>query len=192
VSAKQFARELRALPKSTKTIDLRINSDGGAVTEARAIYALLLDETATINVFVDGIAASAASFIAMVGDTITIDEGSFFMIHDARVFTAGTASDLRAMAADLDLMDQMMLDTYAARTGLPASEIRTMMSAETWMGGAEAVRLGFADELAAGKRKAKAIACVERAGAFKNMPAELRPGRANALRLLSELKGKLS
>src|SRR5262245_65110073 len=81
-----------------KTLDLHINSDGCVIDDARAIYNLLVAHPATVITHIDGIAASAASFVAMAGKTIHMAEGGFFMIHNARGGVTGTADDLRTMA----------------------------------------------------------------------------------------------
>lgn len=185
VTANDFRKELRALG-NVKTIDLRINSDGGVVTEARAIYALLLDHSATINVHIDGVAASAASFIAMVGDTITINEGAFFMIHNARVTTRGTSADLRKVADTMDIVNEAMIDTYAARTGTDRAEIKTMMDAETWLNASQAVEMGFADKLSANKEKV--AACTQLIESYARPPSQLRPGRARAIEIIEGLR----
>ena len=93
ISAKNFASQLKELG-AVRTIDLHIDSPGGSVTDARTIYTLLVEHKATINVKIDGFAASAASFIAMAGDEVAIAEGGFFMIHEARGITRGTANEM--------------------------------------------------------------------------------------------------
>lgn len=189
VSANQFAKDLKALG-SVDTIDLRLNSDGGVVTDARAMYNLLVEHKATVNVHIDGLAASAASFLAMAGNTINIAEGGFFMIHNARGMAIGEAKDFRHMADVLETVNRTILDTYVARTGQKRADVEKWMNAETWFTGAEAVEKGFATSMTENMQVA---ACVNPAHAWVNrakLPKELRPNRAAAMaNLESAIKG---
>ena len=146
VGAKQFTEELKALGDVT-AIDLRINSPGGDVTEADAIYTQLTQHPATINVFIDGLAASAASYIAMAGDTIAIAEHAKFMIHNASGLAMGNADEFRKMAEILDVFDSSIRTIYQRRTALEESKIKDWMDAETWFTGQETVDEGFADSI---------------------------------------------
>ena len=101
VTAKGFLAELGALPDDA-AIDLRLNSPGGSVFDAVAIYNALKRHEGTITVWIDGIAASAASYIAMAGDTIIMPENAFLMIHDPSGLVMGTAEDMRSTAEALD------------------------------------------------------------------------------------------
>ncbi len=152
VGAKQFADDLKALG-DIKTLNIRINSPGGDVTEGDAIYSALTQHPATINVFIDGIAASAASFIAMAGDTIAIAEHAKLMIHNAWGFSVGNADDMRKMADTLDVFDKGIRGIYAARTGNSDLQLQDWMKAETWMLGPEAKDRGFADTVIPSKEK---------------------------------------
>lgn len=184
VTAKQFAEDLKKLGK-VQTIDLRINSDGGVVTDARAMYNLLVEHPAKVVTHIDGIAASAASFVAMAGAEIEIAEGGFVMIHNARGATFGEAEDHERMAAVLRQVNQTILDTYAARTKQPADQLKTWMGAETWFDGKEAVKNGFADRIVENMQVAAAVAHPEW---FKNLPAALRPNRAAALAAIASMR----
>lgn len=188
VTAKQFAKDLKALG-NVKDIDLRINSDGGVVTEARAMYNLLVEHEAKITTHIDGIAASAASFLAMAGDDILIAEGGFVMIHNARGVTFGEAEDHRRMADVLDQVNKTIADTYAARTKQTAQQLKKWMDAETWFDGKEAVEKGFADKVV--ENKLKVAASLAHFDMFKNMPAALRPNRAAALAAIDKMKAPL-
>lgn len=187
VSAKQFARDLRGL-KDVKAIDLRINSEGGDVFEAQAIYTLLQEHEARITVHVDGVAASAASFIAMAGDRIKISESAFVMIHNAWTIALGDGDEFRRMADLLDTVNGAIRDKYAARTGQTPEAVAEMMAAETWMDGPAAVERGFADEVVENLRVAAAIRDPAR---FRNLPAALRPRRVAALGKIAALRGAL-
>lgn len=144
VSAKQFASDLRALG-SVSTINVRLNSYGGDVFEGLAIYRLLADHPATVVSFVDGIAASIASVIAMAGDEIRIAEAGEIMIHDAWSVVKGPALELRAVADRLDAISSSIADVYAARTGQSKDRIQAWMAAETTFQSADARNHGFAN-----------------------------------------------
>lgn len=143
VTASQVSEALKG-PESNATV--RINSPGGSVFEGVAIYNLLKSSGKQIHVVVDGVAASAASLIAMAGHTISMCEGTMLMIHPAQAMTAGTAADLRQLASLLDKVTANMADIYAGRSGQTLADVQTMMAAETWMSSEDAVNLGFADE----------------------------------------------
>lgn len=184
VSAKTFADDLRALG-AVDTIDLRINSYGGVVTDARAMYTLLVQHKAKIITHIDGIAASAASVVALAGNEIEIAEGGFFMIHNARGGMYGQAEDMRQAARVLDLMNGTIRDTYAARSKQPDQQIQTWMDEETWFNGTDAVKHGFADRVVENMRVA-ASASVRVPERFRNLPAALtRPDLAEARALIN-------
>lgn len=128
-----------------RALTVRINSPGGDVFEATAIYNLLQARRGQVDVVVDGLAASAASFISMAGDTVTMGRGTQFMIHDALGFTIGNAGDHRLMADLLDRVSDEIAGIYAARAGSATATWRERMRAETWYSGPEAVEAGLAD-----------------------------------------------
>lgn len=146
-TAKDFAAELRAL--DADEITLRLNSPGGDAWDGIAIYNALKDHPAGVHVVVDGLAASAASFIAQSGDRITMNRGAQMMIHDAAGLAVGNARDMRDMAEVLDRVSDSIASIYADRSGRPISEFRTAMSRDTWYTAQEAVDAGLADEVAA-------------------------------------------
>lgn len=184
VTAKQFAEDLKKLG-AVDAIDLRINSDGGVVTDARAIYNQLVEHKATVTSHIDGIAASAASFVAMAGDEISIAEGGFIMVHNARGLTIGDANEHRAMAGILDQVNQTIINTYVARTGQPEAQIKKWMNAETWMDGKDAIANGFADRMVENKRIA---ASLDHWRAFRRIPIALRPHRNKAIAAIAGIK----
>lgn len=177
ISAAKFAKELKALG-AVSSIDLHVDSPGGSVTDARAIYTQLVEHRATVNVKIDGYAASAASFIAMAGDDVAIAEGGFIMIHEARGVVRGTASDMRKGATLLESVTATIADTYAARTKQPKSKLLSWMAEEKWFEGKDAVAEGFADRVMENK---KVTACVSypddvlAMANFRKVPASLRP-----------------
>jgi ATP-dependent Clp protease protease subunit len=184
VSAKQVADDLKKIG-GVKTIDLRINSEGGDVFDGKAIYALLIENKAHIRVHIDGLAASAASFIAMAGNEINISEGGFLMIHDAYAGVMGRADQMRSMADLLDSVNGTIVDVYAARTKQDKDKIRKWMSDETWFTGAEALSNGFATKMT---ENLKVAASVRDPKMFKNLPTALHPNRAKVAALIERIK----
>jgi len=145
VTAGDFLSDLRAIKAST--ITLRVNSPGGDVFDGVAIFNAVKRHPATVNVFVDGIAASAASFIAMAGDTITMSPHSQMMIHEAAGLVIGPAAEMRKMADILDKSSDSIAAIYAERAGGTVPEWRARMVDETWLSDQEAVDLGLADSI---------------------------------------------
>ncbi len=176
VSATQFAKDLKALG-AVETIHLHISSDGGEVFDGRAIYNQLASHKARVIVYVDGIAASIASLIAMAGNEIRMGDGSFMMIHNAWTIAVGNASEMRRKADTLDLIDGSIRKTYASRTKQPVDKIKTWMDDETWMDAETAVERGFADVVAAPLQVA---ARLRNATRYSNIPAALKPSRVSA------------
>lgn len=126
-------------------IRVRVNSPGGSCFEGVAIYNLLRSQGKPIDMFVDGLAASAASVIAMAGDTINIGLGAMLMIHNAWTFAYGEAADLRKVADTLDKISVTIGSIYVNRTKNDAAAVKTLMDAETWMSAEDAIAKGFAD-----------------------------------------------
>lgn len=152
VTAQDFINALGALPASTKTINLRLNSPGGGVFDGLAIANQLREHPAQVNVTVDGIAASIASVIAMSGDTVAMGRGSQMMIHNPSGLVLGGSADMRAMA---DVLDKLAKDSianayqaHAGRKGGSAEDWLDRMAAETWFSADEAVAVGLADTTA--------------------------------------------
>lgn len=145
VSAKQVNTELAK--HKGKSIDLRVNSYGGSVIQAMAMYTALKKHGGEITAYIDGVAASAASFVVMAASKIVMPSNALMMIHNPWGYAGGEAKDLRKTADLLDKMRDQMLDIYEARTGVEREEIAAMLDSETWMTGDEAIAKGFADEL---------------------------------------------
>lgn len=154
VSPQAFVKALREVTAST--IRLRINSPGGSVFAARAIEQALREHSARVVVHIDGLAASAATFLAMAGDEVVIGKGAMFMIHKAWTYAWGNSRDLSEAAALLEKIDGTLVATYAERTGQTPEQIGDWMSAETWFTAQEAVEHGFADRVAETESKAQA------------------------------------
>ncbi len=146
VTAKRIGGALRSIGPDRDVV-VNINSPGGDVFEGLAIYNLLREHKGKVTVNILGMAASAASFIAMAADEIKIGRAAFFMVHNAWTLAAGNRHDLREAADWLEPFDAALADIYAARTGLAVAAIADMLDAETWIGGGDAVDQGWADAL---------------------------------------------
>jgi ATP-dependent Clp endopeptidase proteolytic subunit ClpP len=165
VTAKGFLAELGALEEGAE-IDLRLNSPGGSVFDAVAIYNALKRHNGAVTVWIDGIAASAASYIAMAGDKVIMPENAFLMIHDPSGVVMGTAEDMRSTAAALDKVKTSLIQGYAAKSGQTEPEIARLMAAETWLDAGEALALGLVDHVS---EPVKLVAQFD-IGRFRNAP----------------------
>ncbi len=145
VTAKKVSAQLRAIGE--RDVEVHINSYGGDMFEGIAVYNVLREHPHNVTVKVMGMAASAASIIAMAGDQVEIGAASFLMIHNCWVIAMGNRHDMAETAAWLEPFDGAMADVYAARSGADRDEIVQWMDAETYMSGSTAVDRGFADEL---------------------------------------------
>lgn len=146
VTAAAFTRALAGI--TAPVIDLHINSPGGLVFDGVAIHAALKQHAATVDVHVDGLAASAASFVAMAGDNVDIGKHARMMIHDASGLTIGNAADHQEMADLLNSLSDTIAAIYAERAGDSVEEWRDKMRAETWFTAEQAVAAGLADTIA--------------------------------------------
>lgn len=146
VSATKVKEALAAL-KGVKTLNIFINSEGGDVFEAKAIYTQLKRFDSHKVVYVDGIAASAATFVAMAGDEIITSPIATWMVHEAWTVAFGDASAMRDTADLLDLLNTDIANCYAERTGRKFDEVREMMRVETWMSADEALKQKFTDKV---------------------------------------------
>jgi ATP-dependent Clp protease, protease subunit len=145
VTAKRIAGALRSIGK--RDVVVNINSPGGDLFEGIAIYNLLRDHPGRVTTRVVGLAASAASVIAMAGDEIQVARAGFMMIHNVWVMAIGNRNDLRDSADQLETFDDALAGVYAARTGKEKKEIAKLMDRETWFSGDQAIEGGFADAL---------------------------------------------
>ena len=135
------------LQKHSGDVTVFINSPGGDMFEGLAIYNLLREYEGHVTVKVLGIAASAASIIAMAGDDIQIGRGAFLMIHNCWLYAMGNRHDFAELAQSLEPFDTAMADIYAARSGLDFAAVQKLMDAESYIGGSDAVAKGLADSL---------------------------------------------
>jgi len=188
VTAKRVSAALRSMGKGPVTVN--VNSPGGDMFEGLAIYNLLREHDGEVTVKVLGVAASAASVIAMAGDSVQIARAGFLMIHNAWVMAVGNRHDLAEIAATLKPFDEAMASIYAAKTGGDPKAMSKLMDAESWIGGESAIEQGFADDLlpsdqvgkGGGKANASAVRRIEAALRASGMP------KSEAMRLISEFK----
>lgn len=176
-SSAAFAEALGKVKGSSVTV--RINSPGGDVFEGRAMANQLRSFRGTTRVVVDGLAASAASTVAIAAQRVEMATGSFMMVHRSWAFTVGNAGDLAQMSALLAKIDQSIAADYAARADISAEEALAWMDAETWFNAAEAVDAGLADAALDVKAQHRAF----NLSAFRNAPVDLvgtSPARAPA------------
>ncbi len=148
MDAAEFVQAVHAI--KAPSMDLHINSPGGFVWDAVSMFEALQNHPSTVDVHIDGLAASAASFLAQAGDTVEIAKGGRMMIHDAQGIAIGGPDDVRDMA---DLLDQVSNDIagyYADRAGGKPASWRTAMRAETWYSAAQAVDSKLADRISGG------------------------------------------
>lgn len=174
VAAQDFVRELAGIKAST--IHLRINSPGGDVFDALAIHNALKRHPAEIVSHVDGLAASAASIVALAGDRVLMGAGAFMMIHNAWGIAIGDAGTLRQVADTLEKITDSLVGIYATRTGKSADEIQQLLDDETWLSAEEAIEGGFADET---EEVEKASASFD-LSKFRNVPRTLAERSAEA------------
>ena len=173
VTAKSFQKELSGIKASQ--IDLHINSPGGVVFDGVTIYNLIKQHPATVTTYIDGLAASIASVIALAGDKVIMAANALYMVHNPTGLAMGTANDMRSLADVLDKIAGTMVGTYVSKTGQSEADIRAMLDAETWMTADEALEAGFIDEISEEMDMAacaKFIPAMAKAG-FKHVPQSI-------------------
>jgi ATP-dependent protease ClpP protease subunit len=149
IGASDVASALRELGPGP--VDVRINSGGGDVFDGVAIHSLLVRHQGTVTTHIDGLAASAASFIAMAGDNVVMARNAFFMIHDGMTMTYGNGNTHRASGELLDKISDTIADIYAEKAGEDVAHWRNLMTVNgedgTWYSGQEALDAGLVDEI---------------------------------------------
>lgn len=187
-TSKRMAAALRSLGKGPVTV--AINSPGGDMFDGIAMYSMLREHPGEVTVKVMGLAASAASIIAMAGDEVRIARPAFLMIHNCWGCVCGNRHDLRDVSDQLEPFDAAMADVYAARTGDPVEAMAKLMDRETWIGGSAAVDQGFADALLDSEQVEKSEGKAQ-AAAVRRLESALRASgmsKSEAVRLISEFK----
>jgi ATP-dependent protease ClpP protease subunit len=190
VTAKRIGAALRSIG-ADKDVVVNVNSPGGDLFEGMAIYNLLREHKGKVTIKVLGLAASAASIVAMAGDEVQIARAGFLMVHNTWVAAIGNRHDMREIADKLEPFDLAMADIYTARTGLDAKAVMKKMDAETWINGTAAVDEGWADALLpADQIQENKSAKAERAAPFLLDMALSKAGmpRSERRNLLQEFK----
>ncbi|WP_420503310.1 ClpP-like prohead protease/major capsid protein fusion protein [Proteus mirabilis] len=172
ISARRFTEDLISLGNLSH-INLHIHSPGGEVFDGIAIYNQLKNHSATITVYIDGLVASMASVIAMVGDTVIMPKNAMMMIHKPWGVSWGDANDMREYADLLDKLENVLIPAYVAKTGKTTEEITAMLEQETWLDGDECVEHGFADKVIE-PVKAMASLTSKRIEEFSSMPSAIK------------------
>ena len=176
VTPKLFKDELLS---GTGPITIWLNSPGGDCIAASQIYSMLMDYAGEVTVKVDGIAASAASVIAMAGTKVLMAPTALMMIHNPMTLAWGDKSEMTKAIEMLDEVKESIVNAYEIKTGLSRAKISHLMDAETWMNANKAIELGFADDILEDKKK---CAADETAFSFA--------ARSSELRLMNKLEAK--
>lgn len=176
-----YSDVLLALAEVDEDADLtvHINSGGGIATEGAAIHSLLANRPGKTDIVIEGIAASAASLIAMAGRNVRMAEGAVMMVHDPSGLTVGTSADHAKQIESLEALATAYARVYAAKSGKTADECREIMRAERWFAPDEAIADGFADEVMG--RPAAAVAMFDYTK-YSHAPRELRAQAKNWLK----------
>ncbi len=144
ITSDQFRKALAEIP-SKEAIDVHIHSDGGSFFDGVAMHSQLAQRKGAVNVIVDGLAASAASLVAMAGTSITMAQHSWMMIHEARGGMHGTAKDFRAAADRIAATNDEIVSIYSKRWNGTPDELRAALDAETWLDADACCSMGLAD-----------------------------------------------
>ena len=149
IAAKDFVQALNSI--TAGTINLRIDSPGGSIFDARAMQTAIAQHPANVVAHIDGLAASCASWVALAANEVQMSDGAFMMIHQAEDLVIGNSGQMRDSADFLDMMDQSICKDYCNKTGMKPDEIMPMMQAKngdgTWMTAQEAMDMGFIDKI---------------------------------------------
>jgi len=187
ISAKRFIEDLAALPEAVKTIRVHVNSPGGDVFDALAIANALRQHRARVEMYIEGLAASAATIVTNGGgDVIKIADNGLVMIHNPVGLAVGTAKDLRSVADALDRSGAAIVTSYQRVSALSREQLAAMMEAQTWMDADEAVANGFATEKVEGL-KAAAVLSPAAVARFGNVPEKFRE-RLQSMAIRNDLK----
>lgn len=158
----------------SRDIHLHINSPGGDVFEARAMAAAVVAHPGKVTVHIDGLAASAATYLALSGNVTNITEGGMFMVHNSWTMTWGNKAELRDTAALLEKIDGLIAADYSRKTGKSTEEVAAWMDAETWFTAQEAKDAGFVDAIEANTKRTDSAADASAArwnlSAYANAP----------------------
>ena len=163
VSSYTLSKELQALDPDIEVINVHINSYGGEVAEGLAIYNMLRNHKAKVRTYCDGFACSIASVIFMAGDERIMNAASLLMVHNAWMYTAGNADQLRKDADDLDKITQASINAYMQNVNITEDKLKELLDAETWILPSEALEMGFATSIVGETATQKAAASARKA-----------------------------
>lgn len=168
-------------------VHVHINSPGGDVFEARAMAAQVVAYPGRVDMHIDGLAASAATYFALSGTSCSMTEGGMLMVHEGWTLAMGNKGELRKTAELLDKVDATIIADYIKRTGKPEAEVRAWVEAETWFSAEEALALGFVDRIDANTKHDRAQASASRwnLSAYANAP-KLAPPAPDADALITD------
>lgn len=175
VAAEEFVKALKAI--TAPLIHLRINSPGGDVFDARAIATAIAQHPAKVVAHIDGLAASAATYVAIAANRVEMAQGGFFMVHRSWTLAIGNTFDMRDAGELLQKIDDSLIRDYARKTGRDDGVIVDWMNEETWFSADEAKAAGFVDDVVEAESKA---ASTWDLGAYRNAPAALTEAAAAA------------
>lgn len=187
VTAERVGKRLQSAQGQDVTVN--INSFGGDMFQGLAIYNLLRDYPGKVTVKVLGLAASAASIIAMAGDDIKMSPASFLMIHNCWLYAAGNRHDFLDLAEQIQMFDDAMAKIYMAQTGLDEARIKAMMDAETWLNGDDAIAQGFATATFEGVVTAQTDTHLNALRQVETVLAKQGISRSDRRALLNQIKG---
>lgn len=171
-----FKEDLNTLGKGGP-VTVRINSGGGEVFAASVIRSMIVDYPGRVTTRIDGLCASAATYIAMAGDRVLMQDSAFFMIHDPAMIAWGTIDTIKAALDELKVIKSGIIDSYRSKTHLDGEKLSKMMSAETWMTAQQALEFGFVDEVISladkGKSRTQNRAFLNCLTDYANVPEEV-------------------
>lgn len=195
LSAKDFDLKLKSLPSTVKNINIRLTSPGGDVFEGLAIYNRIKQHKAFVTVYIDGLAASIASIIALAGDKVVIGEGALMMIHKASTMVWGNSDDMIKTIEVLDEIDEQLVSIYYNKCGkknrITRAEIKSMMTDTTWFNAEEAMDFGLVDETMTQEEKLDIAACLGGCKWIKKMP-EIEDRSKEVKNKINELNKNIS
>jgi len=190
VSAKSFNQELTGLPSSVNQIDVRLNSGGGDVFDGMTIYNRLKQHKAKVTVYIDGLAASIASVIALAGDEIVMGEGALMMIHKPWTMAQGDSKDLEETIDRLNDVEEQILGIYERNTNLSRPELRKMIAETTWFDADQAIDMGFAQRKMASDESVDMAASLNNAFWIKDKP-QLASGQEMVNNKINEFRNNV-
>jgi ATP-dependent Clp endopeptidase proteolytic subunit ClpP len=190
ITAKMVSDALKDLDPTVKDIVVRVNSPGGCVFEGVAIYNRLKQHKAKVTVYVDGLAASIASIIALAGDEVIMGEGALYMIHLPWTWAAGNRNDLDNTINRLLDVEEQLISIYAKKSKMDRSEIKSLLEKETWMDATQAMELGFVDKTM-DESLPIAASALEKTW-FNKVPKSVKTEDVVAREKVTELRNKVS